>query len=144
MGFSRDPHEPEAAAADFVGNLKQIHATLLLQESHWIPFFTTSDRRDHTMQQVMELTPKSWKLLCQRGTIIGNQSPCLLDCWPCLAIWIAVEATPGPSANPVASSEDMTPEKSMELDYVNEPYTPTNASPETTDPVIPGPSDTPV
>ncbi|KAG5352086.1 hypothetical protein C0989_003885 [Termitomyces sp. Mn162] len=57
---------------------------------------------------------------------------------------IVVEATSGPSANPVTSSEDVATEESMELDYVNEPYAPTNASPEMPDPVIPSPLDTSV
>ncbi|KAG5351020.1 hypothetical protein C0989_008275 [Termitomyces sp. Mn162] len=33
-----------------------IHAALLLQELHWISFYTTSDLHDCTTQQVMELT----------------------------------------------------------------------------------------
>ncbi|KAG5351829.1 hypothetical protein C0989_004776 [Termitomyces sp. Mn162] len=52
---------------------------------------------------------------------------------------VVVGATSGSSANPVTSSEDVTTKKSMELDYVDEPYVPINASPETTDSIIPGP-----
>ncbi|KAG5349400.1 hypothetical protein C0989_004160, partial [Termitomyces sp. Mn162] len=34
-----------------------IHAALLLQEFHQISFYIAPELRDHTMQQVMELTP---------------------------------------------------------------------------------------
>ncbi|KAG5726016.1 hypothetical protein E4T56_gene1655 [Termitomyces sp. T112] len=51
-----------------------------------------------------------------------------------------VSATPGPTATSGASSWDMPMEESMALDYVDEPSAPMEASPETTSPVVPGPS----
>ncbi|KAG5349900.1 hypothetical protein C0989_001354 [Termitomyces sp. Mn162] len=57
---------------------------------------------------------------------------------------VVVGATSGPSANLVVSSKDVTTDEFMKLDYVNELYTPINANPELTDPIIPDPSDTSV